>query len=215
MPTDVYHRMLCRRAQRRPRRPPAFRSSEAGRSYVVPLRHGFSLLVVWEVLFSKANIRAILKTMNVRVLSALWCFSAQVVLTINRLHRSIHGLCYSRCTSPNHPLTVAHSHQYCQIQPLTGVDRSVNQPVIIRLKWGQTEYHGRLISVDSYMNIQLSSTEEYIDGKNTGQLGQVLIRYAFRLAETVEIVLIVDRCNNVLWISGDNGTKQEDVKMEG
>ena len=55
---------------------------------------------------------------------------------------------------------------------------SINEPVIIRLKWGQTEYHGRLISVDSYMNVQLSNTEEYIDGKNTGTLGQVLIRYA-------------------------------------
>lgn len=54
--------------------------------------------------------------------------------------------------------------------------RSVNEPVIIRLKWGQTEYHGRLISVDSYMNIQLSNTEEFIDGKSTGTLGQVLIR---------------------------------------
>ena len=52
----------------------------------------------------------------------------------------------------------------------------INEPVIIRLKWGQTEYHGRLISVDSYMNIQLSNTEEFIDGKSTGTLGQVLIR---------------------------------------
>ena len=52
----------------------------------------------------------------------------------------------------------------------------VNEPVIIRLKWGQTEYHGRLISVDSYMNIQLSNTEEFIDGKSSGTLGQVLIR---------------------------------------
>ncbi|KAL9133008.1 MAG: hypothetical protein Q9175_005816 [Cornicularia normoerica] len=74
----------------------------------------------------------------------------------------------------------------------------VNEPVIIRLKWGQTEYHGRLISVDSYMNIQLSNTEEFIDGKSTGTLGQVLIR-----------------CNNVLWISGGKGAKQEDVSMEG
>ena len=109
----------------------------------------------------------------------------------------------------------AHPYPYCQIQPLTFVHRSVNQPVIIRLKWGQTEYHGRLISVDSYMNIQLSSTEEYIDGKNTGQLGQVLIRYAYHLLGYFEIVLIMERCNNVLWISGDNGMKQEDVKMEG
>ena len=52
----------------------------------------------------------------------------------------------------------------------------INESVIIRLKWGQTEYHGRLISVDSYMNIQLSNTEEFIDGKSTGTLGQVLIR---------------------------------------
>jgi hypothetical protein len=27
------------------------------------------------------------------------------------------------------------------------------------------------------MNIQLSGTEEFIDGKSTGSLGQVLIRY--------------------------------------
>ena len=54
--------------------------------------------------------------------------------------------------------------------------RSVNEDVIVRLKWGQTEYKGTLISVDSYMNIQLSNTEEFIDGKSTGALGQVLIR---------------------------------------
>ena len=53
----------------------------------------------------------------------------------------------------------------------------INEDVLVRLKWGQTEYKGRLISVDSYMNIQLSNTEEFIDGKNTGTLGQVLIRY--------------------------------------
>lgn len=53
--------------------------------------------------------------------------------------------------------------------------------VIIRLKWGQTEYKGRLISVDSYMNIQLSGTEEYIDGKSTGSLGQVLIRFVLQI----------------------------------
>ena len=52
----------------------------------------------------------------------------------------------------------------------------INEEVIVRLKWGQTEYKGRLISVDSYMNIQLASTEEFIDMKSTGNLGQVLIR---------------------------------------
>ena len=53
---------------------------------------------------------------------------------------------------------------------------SVNEDVIVRLKWGQTEYRGTLISVDSYMNIQLSNTEEFIDGESKGALGQVLIR---------------------------------------
>lgn len=57
----------------------------------------------------------------------------------------------------------------------------INDEVIIRLKWGQTEYKGRLVSVDSYMNIQLSNTEEYIDRKHTGTLGEVLIRYGLRI----------------------------------
>jgi len=46
----------------------------------------------------------------------------------------------------------------------------------VRLKWGETEYKGTLVSVDSYMNLQLSGTEEYIADKMTGTLGQVLIR---------------------------------------
>lgn len=53
---------------------------------------------------------------------------------------------------------------------------SVDKDIIVRLKWGQTEYKGRLVSIDSYMNIQLRDTEEYIDSKPTGTLGQVLIR---------------------------------------
>lgn len=52
------------------------------------------------------------------------------------------------------------------------------------------------------MNIQLNNTEEYIDRKQTGTLGQVLIR-----------------CNNVLWISAAKGVEMNgaaaDVKMEG
>jgi len=52
------------------------------------------------------------------------------------------------------------------------------------------------------MNIQLNNTEEYIDRKQTGTLGQVLIR-----------------CNNVLWVSAAKGVEMNgaagDVKMEG
>ncbi len=72
--------------------------------------------------------------------------------------------------------------------------------VMVKLKWGheykvgtticspclgQTSLHGRLfsfslqgilVSTDGYMNIQLASAEEFIDGSCTGNLGEVLIR---------------------------------------
>ncbi|KAK4540511.1 hypothetical protein LTR36_009149 [Oleoguttula mirabilis] len=76
---------------------------------------------------------------------------------------------------------------FVPLNPRPMLQSLVNEEVIIRLKWGQTEYTGRLVSVDSYMNIQLSGAEEWMNGKNVGSLGQVLIR-----------------CNNVLWISGRN-----------
>ncbi|CAB4399192.1 hypothetical protein RclHR1_00320030 [Rhizophagus clarus] len=73
------------------------------------------------------------------------------------------------------------------LQELTG------KPVMVRLKWGM-EYKGFLVSVDSYMNLQLANTEEFVDGQSTGALGEVLIR-----------------CNNVLYIRGI----EEDVEMGG
>ncbi len=80
----------------------------------------------------------------------------------------------------------------------------MNKTIWVKLKWGETEYKGRLVSyastswddpprdwrergltrqtapyrTDSYINIQLSETEEYIDQKFSGSLGQVLIRCA-------------------------------------
>ncbi|KAJ9500227.1 hypothetical protein H2202_004022 [Exophiala xenobiotica] len=96
----------------------------------------------------------------------------------------------------------------------------INDEVIIRLKWGQTEYKGRLISVDSYMNIQLSNTEEYIDRKHTGTLGEVLIRYGPVACQIhgSNVNKTIDRCNNVLWISAAKGVEmngEADTKMEG
>ncbi|KAL1646816.1 hypothetical protein SLS58_002951 [Diplodia intermedia] len=75
----------------------------------------------------------------------------------------------------------------------------VNKEIRVRLKWGYTEYTGTLISADSYMNLQLANTEEFIDGKSTGTLGQVLFR-----------------CNNVLWISEKDASepgKSNDTEM--
>ncbi|CAI5441750.1 unnamed protein product [Caenorhabditis angaria] len=59
--------------------------------------------------------------------------------------------------------------------------------VVCKLKWGM-EYRGVLVAVDSYMNLQLAHADEYIDGNNTGNLGEILIR-----------------CNNVLYIGGVDG----------
>ncbi|KAJ9612186.1 hypothetical protein H2200_003783 [Cladophialophora chaetospira] len=93
------------------------------------------------------------------------------------------------------------NEEFTPLNPRPLLQSLINEEVIIRLKWGQTEYKGRLISVDSYMNIQLSNTEEYIDRTHTGTLGQVLIR-----------------CNNVLWISAAKGVEMNgegpDTKME-
>ncbi|EFJ45780.1 hypothetical protein VOLCADRAFT_109863 [Volvox carteri f. nagariensis] len=72
------------------------------------------------------------------------------------------------------------------LQDLTG------KQVIVKLKWGM-EYKGYLVSTDAYMNLQLASTEEFIDGQFTGQLGEVLIR-----------------CNNVLYL---RGVPEEDEPM--
>ena len=58
----------------------------------------------------------------------------------------------------------------------------VGKSVILKLKWGQ-EYRGRLVSTDSYMNFQMSETEEWINEELAGELGDVMIR-----------------CNNILYV---------------
>lgn len=71
----------------------------------------------------------------------------------------------------------------------------VDKEIVVRLKWGDTEYKGRLVSVDLYMNIQLSNTEEFVNGVSSGTLGQVLIR-----------------CNNVLWIGKAENVQPKPIK---
>eukprot|EP00250_Pteridium_aquilinum_P009158 c18480_g1_i2 orf=523-855(-) len=70
------------------------------------------------------------------------------------------------------------------VNPKPFLNNLTGKPVIVKLKWGM-EYKGYLVSVDSYMNLQLASTEEYIDGQLIGNLGEILIR-----------------CNNVLYLRG-------------
>ena len=79
------------------------------------------------------------------------------------------------------------------LNPKPFLNNLTGKPVLIKLKWGM-EYKGLLVSVDSYMNLQLANTEEYIDGALTGNLGEALIR-----------------CNNVLYI---RGIDENDEEME-
>ena len=54
---------------------------------------------------------------------------------------------------------------------------------------------GYLVATDGYMNLQLANTEEYIDGAQTGNLGEVLVR-----------------CNNVLYIRYVQGVPEKMVR---
>lgn len=65
---------------------------------------------------------------------------------------------------------------FVPVNPRPMLQSLVDKPVSVRLKWGQTEYQGVLKAIDSYMNLQLAGTKEFISNKETGQLGQVLIR---------------------------------------
>ncbi|PWI75327.1 small nuclear ribonucleoprotein [Purpureocillium lilacinum] len=113
------------------------------------------------------------------------------------------------CTSPRQAVTHRDAPRSRNPQPPTDkmsfvpvnprpmLQDLVDKHVSVRLKWGQTEYQGVLKAIDSYMNLQLSGTREVIDNKETGVLGQVLIR-----------------CNNVLWIRGVDGTEISDAEMK-
>ena len=79
---------------------------------------------------------------------------------------------------------LACAHTDIPVNPKPFLNDLTGKPVIVKLKWGM-EYKGYLVSVDSYMNLQLASTEEWIDGAFSGNLGEVLIR-----------------CNNVLYMRG-------------
>lgn len=47
--------------------------------------------------------------------------------------------------------------------------------VIVKLKWGQ-EYKGYLVSADDFLNLQIVSCEEFIQGNFVDALGEVMIR---------------------------------------
>lgn len=106
---------------------------------------------------------------------------------------------------------------FVPVNPRPMLQGLVDKDIVVRLKWGETEYKGKLVSLDSYLNLQLSGTVEYINGKATGELGQVLIRYGTNLPACMipnVRVLTCYRCNNVLWIRAADQGEGADTKME-
>lgn len=57
---------------------------------------------------------------------------------------------------------------------------------MVTLKFNRTQYKGKLVSTDNYFNVQLTDTEEFVEGKSKGKIGDIFVR-----------------CNNVLWIGED------------
>ncbi|KAK8811855.1 hypothetical protein WA556_004016 [Blastocystis sp. ATCC 50177/Nand II] len=81
------------------------------------------------------------------------------------------------------------------VNPKPFLSMMTGKMICVKLKWG-LEYQGYLVSYDAYMNLQLASCEEYVDGKSTALLGDVLIR-----------------CNNVLYIR-DMSEEGENKEMQ-
>ena len=60
-------------------------------------------------------------------------------------------------------------------RPLTMLQKHTKKNVIVRLK-NDIEYKGRMINVDSYMNLIMSDAEELKDGKTVEKYGRVILR---------------------------------------
>ena len=85
-------------------------------------------------------------------------------------------------TPPSSSIVLPIVTQFVPVNPKPFLADLTGKSVSVKLKWGM-EYVGYLVSTDAYMNLQLANTKEFINGEETGELGEVLIR-----------------CNNVLFI---------------
>ena len=60
-------------------------------------------------------------------------------------------------------------------RPLTTLQKNTKKSVIVRLK-NDIEYKGKMVNVDSYMNLIMTDAEELKDGKTTEKFGRVILR---------------------------------------
>lgn len=64
------------------------------------------------------------------------------------------------------------------INPKPFLNSLTGKAVLVKLKWGH-EYKGYLVSVDSYMNLQLANCEEFIEGAGSGN-GNISLRFLLK-----------------------------------
>jgi len=60
-------------------------------------------------------------------------------------------------------------------RPLTTLQKNIKKSVTVRLK-NDIEYKGKMVNVDSYMNLIMSDAEELKDGKVVEKFGRVILR---------------------------------------
>ena len=60
-------------------------------------------------------------------------------------------------------------------RPLTTLQKNTKKSVIVRLK-NDVEYKGKIVNVDSYMNLIMSDAEEQKDGKIVEKYGRIILR---------------------------------------
>ena len=60
-------------------------------------------------------------------------------------------------------------------RPLTTLQKNTKKSVIVRLK-NDVEYKGKIVSVDSYMNLIMSDAEELRNGKIVEKYWRIILR---------------------------------------
>ena len=60
-------------------------------------------------------------------------------------------------------------------RPLTTLQKNTKKSVIVRLK-NDVEYKGKIVNVDSYMNLIMTDAEELRDGKIVEKYGRIILR---------------------------------------
>ena len=60
-------------------------------------------------------------------------------------------------------------------RPLTTLQKNTKKNVIVRLK-NDIEYKGKMVNVDSYMNLIMTDAEELKDGNVAEKFGRVILR---------------------------------------